>query len=116
MNSKFWMPVTRQIITDFAIPMVAGGIFSILLIYNYATHMVASAMLIFYGLALINASSRTYKDIRVLGFSEIILGILAGIFIYNGLFFWTIGFGLLHIIYGIVMYYKYDKSRSEKKD
>lgn len=116
MNSKFWMPVTRQILVDFAIPMVAGGIFSILLIYNYATHMVASAMLIFYGLALINASSRTYKDIRVLGFSEIILGILAGIFIYNGLFFWTIGFGLLHIIYGIVMYYKYDKSRSEKKD
>lgn len=116
MNSKFWMPVTRQILVDFAIPMVAGGIFSILLIYNYATHMVASAMLIFYGLALINASSRTYKDIRVLGFSEIILGILAGIFIYNGLFFWTIGFGLLHIIYGIVMYYKYDKSRSKKKD
>lgn len=115
MNSKFWMPVTRQIVVDFAIPMLAGGIFSILLIYNYATHMVASAMLIFYGLALISASSRTYKDIRVLGFSEIILGVLAGIFIYNGLMFWTIGFGLLHILYGIVMYYKYDKSKSVKK-
>lgn len=114
MNSKFWMPVTRQIVADFAIPMVAGGIFSILLIYNHATHMVASAMLIFYGLALINASSRTYKDIRVLGFSEIILGFLAGIFIYNGLLFWTIGFGLLHIVYGIVMYYKYDKSGADK--
>lgn len=116
MNSKFWMPVTRQIFVDFALPMVVGGLFSILLIYNGATRMVASAMLIFYGLALINASARTYKDIRILGLSEIVLGLLAGVFIYNGLLFWTIGFGLLHIVYGAVMYFKYDMKRSDKNN
>lgn len=113
-NSKFWMPATRHIMVDFSVPMAAGGIFCILLIMNSCTHMVASAMLIFYGLALINASARTYKDIRMFGVCEIVLGVLAGIFVHNGLLFWAIGFGVLHIVYGIVMYLKYDKVESTK--
>ncbi|NDV69603.1 hypothetical protein [Dysgonomonas sp. 25] len=112
-GAKFWMPVTWQIVKDFAIPMIVGGIFCLLLMYQGATRMVAASMLIFYGLALIQAGARTYRDIRILGACEIILGLLAGFFVYNGLLFWSIGFGLMHIIYGIVMYIKYDKS--EKK-
>lgn len=108
MGSKFWMPVTLQILKDFGVPMVLGGLFCLLLIYQHATHMVAAAMLIFYGLALISAGSRTYKDIKILGICEILLGILAGIFVHNGLLFWSIGFGVMHILYGIIMYYKYD--------
>lgn len=107
-NSKFWMPVTWQILKDFSIPMVVGGILCIILIYQNAMRMAAPTMLIFYGLALIYAGARTYKDIKILGACEIILGLLAGIFIYNGLLFWTLGFGVLHIIYGIVMHIKYD--------
>lgn len=112
-GAKLWMPVTWQIIKDFSIPMGVGGIFCLLLIYQDCTHMVAASMLIFYGLALIQAGARTYRDIRVLGACEIVLGLLAGFFVYNGLLFWSIGFGLMHIIYGIVMYVKYDKP--EKK-
>lgn len=108
-GSKLWLPVTIQILKDFLVPMCVGGLFCIILIYQNATYMVASAMLIFYGLALIAAGSRTYRDIRVLGACEIILGLLAGKFVYNGLLFWAIGFGVLHIIYGIVIYYKYDR-------
>lgn len=108
MGSKFWMPVTLQILKDFGVPMVAGGLFCLLLIYHNATHMVAAAMLIFYGLSLIAAGARTYKDIKILGTCEILLGILAGIFVHNGLLFWSIGFGVMHILYGIIMYCKYD--------
>jgi len=41
--------------------------------------------------------------------SEIALGLLAGLFMNFGMLFWTIGFGVLHIVYGFVMYLKYDK-------
>ena len=108
-GAKFWMPVTKQILKDFFIPMCVGGIFCVLLIYQNCSHMVPATMLIFYGLALIYAGARTYHDIKILGVCEIVLGLLAGFFINNGLLFWTVGFGLLHITYGIVMYFKYDK-------
>jgi hypothetical protein len=109
-KAKFWMPATRQILIDFFVPLVIGGLFSLILIYQCATHLVASAMLIFYGLALINAGARTYRDIKILGASEIILGITAGIFVYEytGLLFWTIGFGWMNIMYGAIMYFKYE--------
>lgn len=107
-KAKLWMPVTKQIIKDFSLPMIVGGIFCLILIYQEATHMVAPSMLIFYGLSLIYAGARTYRDIKILGACEILLGLVAGIFVYNGLLFWAIGFGVLHIIYGIVIYYKYD--------
>lgn len=114
-GSKFWLPITWLILKDFGIPMAVGGLFCIILIYQHATHLVAAAMLIFYGLAIINVGARSYRDIRLLGACEIILGFLAGIFIYNGLIFWSIGFGVLHIAYGIVMYCKYD-TKTEKNN
>lgn len=107
-NSRLWMPATVQIAKDFCVPLLVGGVFCVILICQHATRMVAPAMLIFYGLALIAAGSRTYRDVKILGVCEIILGLLAGIFVYNGLLFWAIGFGILHIVYGIVIYCKYD--------
>lgn len=107
-GAKLWMPVTLQILKEFSIPMLIGGFFCLILIYQGAVRLVAPSMLIFYGLALIYAGARTYRDIKILGVCEIVLGLVAGVFVYNGLLFWAIGFGLLHIIYGIVIYCKYD--------
>lgn len=112
-KSKFWLPVTWQLLQDLSIPLVVGGLFCFIFIYHNILEMVAPAMLIFYGLALIYAGARTYRDIKMLGVCEIILGLLAGIFVYNGLIFWSLGFGVLHVVYGIVMYIKYDL-RSDK--
>ena len=70
--------------------------------------MVAPAMLIFYGLSLIAAGSRTYNDVKILGACEILLGLAAAIVVGYDLVFWGIGFGVLHIVYGILIYYKYD--------
>lgn len=110
---NIWMPATRYIAIDFSIPMLIGGLFCLLLIIQNLSYMVASAMLIFYGLALISAGSRTYKDIKILGLCEILLGLLAGVVADKGLLFWAIGFGVLHIVYGIVLYLKYDCKTSK---
>jgi hypothetical protein len=72
--------------------------------------LIAPATLIFYGLSLLNASKYTVNDIRYLGICEIILGLAATVFVFHGLIFWAIGFGLLHIVYGIVLYYKYERA------
>jgi hypothetical protein len=107
-NSKLWMPVTLQIAKDFCIPLFTGGIVCIILIFKHAAFMLAPFMLIFYGLGLIAAGSRTFRDVKILGACEILLGFAAAIMVGYGLIFWGIGFGVLHIVYGILIHYKYD--------
>ena len=68
--------------------------------------------LIFYGLALVNASKYTLTDIRYLGYCEIVLGLVNMFYIGKGLYFWAAGFGVLHIIYGAIMWCKYERVRS----
>ncbi len=80
-----------------------------ILVYHGFIELVAPASLIFYGLALINGGKYTYKDVRFLGAFEIFLGLLASFFIGYGLLFWALGFGVMHIIYGVMMYFKYER-------
>lgn len=104
-----WDNTAKRFIVSMLIPLVTGGLFSIILIYQGMFGMVGPATLIFYGLALFNAGRYTLNDIRYLGLLEIILGLLAAVFIGYTAIFWAIGFGLLHIIYGLVMYFKYER-------
>lgn len=107
-NSKLWMPVTLQIAKDFSVPLVVGGLLCIILITKNISFMVAPCMLIFYGLGLIAAGSRTFRDVKILGACEIVLGLAAAVVVGYDLIFWGIGFGVLHVVYGILIYYKYD--------
>jgi hypothetical protein len=100
--------LTKRILYNMAIPLIAGGIFSFLLLLRYDVGLVAASTLIFYGLALVNVSKYTFDEIHYLGITEIGLGLLAAVFMYNGILFWTIGFGFCHIFYGLAMYVKYD--------
>lgn len=106
---KVWDSSAKRLLINLAIPLGAGGLFCLVLLYHGVLVMVAPATLIFYGLALINASKYTFNDIRYLGLCEIILGLLASCFIGYGLLFWAVGFGVLHIVYGAVMYFKYER-------
>ena len=99
---------SKRMAINLTIPLVAGGLFCAQLINYGLPELVAPAMLIFYGLALINGSKYTLEDIRYLGLIEIALGILNLFLISYGLWFWAIGFGVMHIVYGVVMYYKYE--------
>jgi hypothetical protein len=108
-GTPLWTSSARRTLYHFMIPLCAGGIFCIALVMQNNIHLLGSAMLIFYGLALINSAKFTVDEIHYLGICEIALGILAGFFLNYGLVFWALGFGVLHIIYGIRMYNKYDR-------
>lgn len=100
---------SKRAFLNFAIPMITGGILIILLLKNGYYGLIAPMTLIFYGLSCVNVSKYTFRDVRYLGITEIILGLIAVEFSGYGLLFWVIGFGICHIIYGSVMYFKYDK-------
>lgn len=106
---KLWTSSTRRLLGHLFIPLVSGGIFVLILAFRNNIDLVASAMLIFYGLSLVNAGKFTLGEIHYLGLTEIALGILAGIFVQHGLLFWVLGFGVMHIVYGTVMYYRHER-------
>jgi len=108
-GQTIWDATAKRLIINLLIPLISGGIFCLILLSHGLIGLVAPATLIFYGLALLNASKYTLDDIRFLGIFEIILGLIASVYIGYGLLFWAFGFGILHIIYGIVMYYKYER-------
>jgi hypothetical protein len=106
---KLWTGASKKLVINMAIPLITGGLFIIIVLSTGHFGLAAPASLIFYGLALIHGSSNTYDEIRYLGFSEIVLGLICALYPGYGLIFWAIGFGILHIFYGAIMYNKYDK-------
>ena len=110
-GQQFWTITTRRLFIHLMIPLVSGGIFMLILISRNNLELVAPVMLIFYGLSLVNAGKFTLGEIHYLGLTEIALGILAGAFVHLGLLFWTLGFGVMHIVYGAVMYYRHERER-----
>ena len=102
-KQKLWDLQTKRLLINLFIPLITGGILCLMLLLKGYIGIVAPLTLIFYGLALVNASKYTLTEIRSLGIVEIILGLIATHFIGFGLLFWSFGFGILHIIYGIVM-------------
>lgn len=107
---KFWNNSAKRLLINLMLPLLVGGIFSLILLLKYdLVELMCATTLIFYGLALLNGSKYTLDEIRYLGLSEVALGLIATWFIGYGLLFWAIGFGVLHIVYGFVMYYRYDR-------
>lgn len=105
---KVWTQTTRLLLYNVAVPLAAGGIFCVTLLYYNLIFLIAPTTLIFYGLALLNGSKYTLPEIQWLGISEVCLGLVSCIFPGFAIVFWSLGFGLLHIIYGMAMYYKYE--------
>ncbi|MCC6372723.1 MAG: hypothetical protein IT236_17090, partial [Bacteroidia bacterium] len=110
-QSLFDHTALRLVINMF-IPLAAGGFFCLAMIYHgdERLYLVGPSMLIFYGLALVNASKYTLHDIRYLGIIEVLLGLVACFYPGYGLVFWAIGFGLMHIVYGTIMWFKYERN------
>jgi hypothetical protein len=105
-NEKIWDKTTQLLLIHFLIPLATGAIFGLILLKHEHFGIVAPISLIFYGLALVNASKFTLDTVKYLGISEIIVGLIAAYFVGYGLYFWAFGFGILHIVYGGVMYLK----------
>ncbi|MFV8270886.1 hypothetical protein ACNQGP_13270 [Flavobacterium sp. GT2N3] len=110
-SKKFDLPVwtntTKKMLLNLAIPLSVGGIFCMALLYHQLFALIAPVTLLFYGLALINAGKYTFSDIRYLGTCEVVLGCISLFYLGFGLIFWAVGFGILHILYGIIVFKKY---------
>ena len=109
-----WGTVARRLLISVSIPIITGGIFLYALLGNsgpffFNIGLIAPGCLLFYGLALINASKYTLAEIKYLGYIQLLLGFINLFFIGYGLYFWAFGFGIMHIFYGLYMWNKYDR-------
>lgn len=106
---RIWDATTWRMLANLSIPLVAGGLFCLIMLTHGFIGLIAPLTLVFYGLALIHGSKYTLNDIRYLGILEIILGLVSAVILGYGMIFWIIGFGFLHILYGSYMYFKYER-------
>jgi len=108
-GKNIWTPVSRRLLVNLLIPLITGGLFILILMIQDYIQLIIPGLLIFYGLALINAGKFTYREVFYLGILEIITGLASVFSPAQGLIFWIFGFGILHIIYGLFLYRKYEE-------
>ena len=107
-GEKIWDTSSQRLIINFLIPLSTGAIVCLIMIQKGLIIYVAPLTLLFYGLSCVHASKYTIGGVRYLGITIILIGLIATYFTGYGLLFWAIGFGLCHIIYGALMYFKYE--------
>jgi hypothetical protein len=108
-GEKVWNATSRRLLISMAVPLVTGGILILILLAKGLLGLIAPLTLLFYGLALYNAGKFTYDEVKVLGIIQVVLGLISSWFIEYGLIFWAAGFGVVHIIYGIYIHFRYEK-------
>jgi hypothetical protein len=108
-GEKIWNATAKRLLINMAVPLVTGGLLILVLISKGLIGFLAPFTLLFYGLALYNASKFTFEEVRTLGLIQIALGLFSCWFVEYGLICWALGFGVFHIIYGIHMHYKYER-------
>jgi hypothetical protein len=111
-NQRFFDHTSKKLLWNMIIPLGAGGVFCLAMLQHGGDYiyLICPCMLIFYGMALVSSSKFTLHDIKYLGYLEIALGLCSCFMLGKGLLFWAMGFGVLHIIYGSIMWFKYDRN------
>ncbi len=104
-----WNATTKHLVAELAIPLAAGGIFCISLLVHRTFTLLPASMLAFYGLALLNASKYTVREVRYLGLVQLVLGLLASFLPDSGSILWAVGFGIVHILFGLRIFFKYER-------
>lgn len=108
-GEKIWNATSRRLLVHMAVPLVAGGILILVFIFKGLIGLIAPATLLFYGLALYNAGNFTFNEVKFLGIIQMGLGLISSWFIEYGLLLWAIGFGVVHIVYGIYIHTRYER-------
>lgn len=111
-GQKFFSRLTYRALWNFSLPMLAGGVVCVSILMRGYYDIMASVMLLFYGLALVNTSKFTYSSVAWLGYAFICLGAVDSFWAGHSLLFWAIGFGGFHILYGILFYLHYERKKS----
>ena len=107
---KLFDHTSKKLAISMMVPLLVGGITCFAFLYHGGSflYLICPVMLIFYGISLVSSDKYTIHAIRWLGYSELLLGLLALFYLGNGILFWSLGFGILHILYGGIMWIKYD--------
>ena len=108
-NLPLWNGTSKLLLINLLIPLVTGGAFCLILLWHESFTYIPAAMLLFYGMALLNASKFTLPEMRYLAITELVLGLICAIWVWYSLIFWALGFGVAHIAYGAWMYFKYER-------
>ena len=108
-NIPIFGNTARNFLFNIMVPMSAGGILILKMTLTGHIGLIAPATLIVYGISLFCAGRITLIEIRYLGYAEIVSGIVSLWNIGCGLYFWAFGFGILHIVFGFVIWFKYER-------
>ncbi len=108
-GEQIWNATARRLLFNMAVPLVAGGLLILIFIFKGLIAFIAPFTLLFYGLALFTAGKFTYDEVRFLGMIQIALGLISSWYVEYGLIFWAIGFGIVHIIYGVYIHIRYER-------
>jgi len=112
-GGQLWNNASKRMVAQMMVPLIAGGVFVLSFLHDGHEVYAAPVCLAFYGLALINGSKYTLSDIKYLGLCEVTLGCISLFLPGYGLILWAVGFGVMHILYGIIMWNKYDKNNRQ---
>jgi hypothetical protein len=112
-GARLWGPVTFRLTLAVGIPIFIGFLYLLKLMQVGAFGLIAPGCLLFYGLGLLNASRYTTDEIKYLGYAMLVVGCVNLLYPGFGLYFWAFGFGVLHILYGIIMWNKYERGKSQ---
>ncbi len=107
-KQKLWGVQSKRAVINLAIPLISGGLLCLILLLKGYVGFMVPLTLIFYGLAQVNASNNTYKELRIFGILAILLGLLSVLFLEFSLLFWAIGFGVINIFSGIYIQIQYN--------
>ncbi len=108
-GEKIWNITSKRLLADIAVPLSAGGILVVVFLLNGMIGLLAPITLVFYGLAIYNTSKFTFAELKFLGLFLIGLGLISSFFIEYSMFYWAVGFGVVHIVYGVYMHFKYER-------
>jgi hypothetical protein len=108
-TQPFWSPASKRFLVALFLPVALGGFFCFALLHESAFELIPAAMLLFYGIGLVQSAQFTLGEIKNLGFTQLVLGLIAAFFPDFGLLCWALGFGVFHLIYGGLMYYRHER-------
>ncbi len=109
-GQSVWNQSSKRLLWAMLVPLATGGVFCLALLQYNLIWLAFPVTLIFYGMALLNGSKYTLRDVESLAYCEIALGLVSLFWPGYNLLTWSIGFGVLHIVYGLAMYYKYERT------
>ena len=108
-NNALFNSASKKLIFKFGSILIIGGLFGLLLIYRGMFDLVGASTLLFYGLAILSVHHLTYSSVKYLGYYFVLLGLISMANPGWGIYLWPLGFGIGHIVYGILFLTKEQK-------